>query len=88
MENIGPCVNYLVIKNGTGTPSTDCCTGVKNLKGMANTTENRRAICNCLENEAAKIPQIDPQAVKMLPEKCRVTLGFPISLNTTCSSIQ
>ncbi|CAL5331288.1 unnamed protein product [Camellia sinensis] len=44
---LAPCVPYLI--GGSGSPAPTCCDGVKNIKGMASTTADKRAACNCMK---------------------------------------
>ncbi|XP_028112410.1 non-specific lipid-transfer protein 1-like [Camellia sinensis] len=47
---LAPCVPYLI--GGSGSLAPTCCDGVKNIKGMASTTTDKRAACNYVKQVA------------------------------------
>ncbi|KAJ3674341.1 hypothetical protein LUZ60_004957 [Juncus effusus] len=73
-----PCTAYLT---GKGTPSGQCCGGVKSLKGKVRTVADRRTACNCMRAEAARVKGMRYDLVNSLPRQCGVNLGFTIDLN-------
>ncbi|KAK9273469.1 hypothetical protein L1049_018279 [Liquidambar formosana] len=52
---LAPCIPYLT---GGGEPVPACCDGVKNLKAMTPTTEDRRAACTCVKEAADRYQNI------------------------------
>ncbi|KAI3909605.1 hypothetical protein MKW98_014022 [Papaver atlanticum] len=79
------CMPYLV---GTAAvPVPACCDGVKQIKGMAITIEDKRQACGCVKDAANKHQNIKEDAASGLPTKCGVPLSYPISKNIDCSTI-
>lgn len=39
-------------------PSGECCSAVKEIRGMTNTKETRRQLCNCVQQNAKNIPGV------------------------------
>ncbi|KAF7137517.1 hypothetical protein RHSIM_Rhsim07G0035500 [Rhododendron simsii] len=79
-----PCMSYLV---GGGNPQPACCDGVKNLKGMASTTADKRAACTCVKAAANRYPNIKDDVAQALPAKCGVQMDIPVSKTTNCDAI-
>ncbi|KAA8515854.1 hypothetical protein F0562_019033 [Nyssa sinensis] len=82
--SLAPCVPYLT---GGGNPAPACCDGVKNIKGMAATTADRRAACNCVKDAANRYSNLKDDAAQALPAKCGVQMNIPISKSTNCDVI-
>ncbi|GFQ08646.1 non-specific lipid-transfer protein a [Phtheirospermum japonicum] len=72
-----PCVGYL--EGGAG-PSPACCSGVKAVKGLAQTTADKRTCCGCVKAAANRYTDLKDEAAQSLPAKCGVQLDIPISL--------
>ncbi|KAJ4907483.1 Non-specific lipid-transfer protein 4 [Raphanus sativus] len=81
-SSLAPCAGYLV--NGGAVPAP-CCAGVSKLNSMAKTTPDRQQACKCLK-AAAK--GINPSLASSLPGKCRVSIPYPISMNTNCDTVK
>ncbi|KAL2899880.1 IWF1': Non-specific lipid-transfer protein [Bienertia sinuspersici] len=81
-ENLAPCVGFL--ENGQG-PTAACCNGVKTLKTLAATTQDRRTACRCMKSAATAFPSIDPKNTAALPSKCGVSLPGSVGPQTDCS---
>ncbi|XP_057486812.1 non-specific lipid-transfer protein 1 [Actinidia eriantha] len=79
-----PCLTYLT---KGGTPSTQCCSGVRSLKSMTGTKADRQTACNCLKQAAARYQAIKDAAAAALSQKCGVQFSVPISRKTDCSKI-
>ncbi|XP_059636045.1 non-specific lipid-transfer protein 1-like [Cornus florida] len=80
--SLAPCVPYLT--NG-GTPTTECCNGVKSIKGMATTPVAKRTTCNCVKDAANRYSNLKDDAAQAHPAKCNVQMDIPISRSTvTC----
>ncbi|KAJ8753446.1 hypothetical protein K2173_019845 [Erythroxylum novogranatense] len=80
-----PCVSYLM---RGGEPASQCCDGVRNIKQMTQTTEDKRTACECLKQAVVRFPTISPEAAAQLPQKCAVDVGVSITKDVDCSKIQ
>ncbi|KAK4411182.1 Non-specific lipid-transfer protein 1 [Sesamum angolense] len=73
-----PCISYLT---GHGdSPSPACCAGVKAVKGMAQTTADKRASCACVKAAANRYANLKDDAAQSLPTKCNVQMDIPDQL--------
>ncbi|XP_057466661.1 non-specific lipid-transfer protein 1-like [Actinidia eriantha] len=81
---LAPCVPYLT---GGGNPAPKCCDGVKDIKGMASSTVDKRATCNCVKAAANRYPSLKDDAAEALPTKCGVQMDIPVSRTTNCDNI-
>ncbi|KAJ9188530.1 hypothetical protein P3X46_003881 [Hevea brasiliensis] len=79
---LASCIPFLT--GGEASPSSPCCTGIKNLEALAPTTADRRAACERVKTAAALYPNIKEDAASSLPKKCGVELNIPISKTTDC----
>ncbi|PIA34124.1 hypothetical protein AQUCO_03900205v1 [Aquilegia coerulea] len=68
-------------------PSPECCNGVKQLKAMMVTKNDKREICNCLKIAASAYPKLKDAAIAALPAKCGAPLPFTISKNMNCNTL-
>ncbi|XP_073127967.1 non-specific lipid-transfer protein 1-like [Henckelia pumila] len=82
-----PCINYLTGRGGNN-PSQACCSGVKAVKGMAQTTADKRAGCSCVKAAANRYPGMKDAIAQSLPVKCNVHLDIPVSRTVDCSKIK
>ncbi|KAJ8565568.1 hypothetical protein K7X08_008144 [Anisodus acutangulus] len=82
--SLAPCIPYLT---QGGEPGAACCSGVKSLKGLAQTTADKKAACNCVKAAANKYANLKDDAAQALPTKCSVTMDTPISRNVNCDAI-
>ncbi|KAJ1694984.1 hypothetical protein LUZ63_011682 [Rhynchospora breviuscula] len=80
---MAPCVRYLTRKQKE--PSGECCTGVKQLKGMPKNTQERRFACNCMKQAALVFSGLKDDAVANLSDACHAPLLFPIDMNCDCN---
>ncbi|KAK9986291.1 hypothetical protein SO802_031242 [Lithocarpus litseifolius] len=71
---------------GASPPPANCCQGVRNLNGMANTTPDLQAACNCLKTAASEISGLNTTLVANLPKNCGVNIPYKISISTDCSN--
>ncbi|KAJ3689802.1 hypothetical protein LUZ61_018966 [Rhynchospora tenuis] len=83
-SSVAPCMAYA--RNGQGSPSAGCCSGVKSLNSKAATSTDRQTVCNCLKN-LAKTMSFNAGAVAGLPGKCGVNIPYAISTSTDCSKV-
>ncbi|KAJ4749268.1 Non-specific lipid-transfer protein [Rhynchospora pubera] len=81
---VAPCLAYA--RSGQGSPSANCCSGVRSLNAKAQTSDDRKTVCNCLKN-LAKAVSFNAGVVAGLPGKCGVNVPFPISTSTDCSKL-
>ncbi|XWS71948.1 hypothetical protein CRYUN_Cryun03dG0182400 [Craigia yunnanensis] len=77
-----PCITYGLFG---GTVPSACCAGINTLNAASNTTEDRRAQCNCVKEGAAKIPGLNYDRVNELPGKCGTTCPYKLSHDLDCS---
>ncbi|GMP42640.1 hypothetical protein CsSME_00012310 [Camellia sinensis var. sinensis] len=77
-----PCAPYLI--GGSGSPAPTCCDEVKNIKGMASTTADKRAACNCVKQAANRYSNLKDDAAQSLAAKCGVQMDIPVSWTTNC----
>ncbi|KAL6977883.1 hypothetical protein U1Q18_026666 [Sarracenia purpurea var. burkii] len=82
-SQLAPCMPYLI---GGGDPTTPCCDGVKSLRAMMGSTEDKQAACNCAKDAASRHQEIKDDLASELAAKCGVELGVPISRNIDCAS--
>ncbi|CDY16296.1 BnaC01g23310D [Brassica napus] len=71
------------LTNGGPLPSS-CCVAVKSLNQMAQTTPDRRQVCECLKSAGKEIKGLNIDLVAALPTTCGVSLSYPIGFNTNC----
>ncbi|GFY92715.1 hypothetical protein Acr_08g0011110 [Actinidia rufa] len=79
--SLAPCVPYLT---GGSSLAPKCCNGVKDIKGMASSTADKRAACNCVKAAANRYPSLKEDVAEALPTKCGVQMDIPISRTTNC----
>ena len=79
--SLSQCIGYLM---QGGTPSAECCAGVKSLKDLTQSQSDRQAACECLKKAATDHPNIKPDAATDLPKKCGVPSSVPISHTGNC----
>lgn len=77
-----PCINYLTGREDN--PSPACCGGVKTVKGLAQTTADKRAACSCVKAAANRYADLKDAAAQNLPAKCGVELDIPVSRTVDC----
>ncbi|CAA7019306.1 unnamed protein product [Microthlaspi erraticum] len=83
-STLAQCVSYLT---NSGPLSSNCCAGVKSLNQMAQSTPDRRQVCECLKSGAKEITGLNIGLVATLPTTCGVSVPYPISFNTDCDNI-
>ncbi|KAL8166212.1 hypothetical protein V2J09_007711 [Rumex salicifolius] len=79
-----PCTSYLTFG---GEPNKFCCDELLKLKASLNTTADKQAACACIKAAAARFPTTIDANAAQLPEKCHAPIGFPVSRNVDCSSV-
>lgn len=84
--SLAPCVDYLQGGAG-GTVPGGCCTGIRNLNGMAQTTPDRQMVCQCLKSAAKAMPNVNVGLASSIPPKCGVNIPYKLDPSTDCSSI-
>ncbi|CAH2064379.1 unnamed protein product [Thlaspi arvense] len=83
-STLAQCVSYLT---NSGPLPSGCCTGVQSLNQMAQTTSDRRQVCECLKSAAKEINGFNTGLVATLPTTCGVSVPYPISFSTNCDNI-
>ncbi|XP_073147385.1 non-specific lipid-transfer protein 1-like [Henckelia pumila] len=83
-NSLTPCLGYVVIG---GTPTTQCCNGVKSIFNAAATKEDRQAVCTCLKSLVGSATPGMIANAGSLPGKCSVSVPFTISPSTDCSRV-
>ncbi|GFQ06533.1 non-specific lipid-transfer protein a [Phtheirospermum japonicum] len=68
-------------------PLPACCSGVKAVKGLAQTTADKRTCCGCVKAAANRYTDLKDEAAQSLPAKCGVQLDIPISRTVDCDKI-
>ncbi|WVZ17754.1 hypothetical protein V8G54_010736 [Vigna mungo] len=87
VNNLTPCISY-VMYGGNPVPE-QCCNGIKNLYGLAQTKPDRQAVCNCIKNAVTNSGFIySPRNLNLaasLPKQCGVNIPYQISPSTNCN---
>ncbi|XP_011094394.2 non-specific lipid-transfer protein A-like [Sesamum indicum] len=81
-----PCISYLTGRGGDS-PSPACCSGVKAVKDMAQTTADKRGCCSCIKAAANRYADLKDAAAQSLPTKCGVQMDIPVSRTVDCDKI-
>ncbi|KAF3658141.1 Non-specific lipid-transfer protein 1 [Capsicum annuum] len=81
--SLAPCIPCLT---QGGKPGAACCSGVKVLKGMAQTTTDKKEAFNCGKEAANRNTSLKDDTAQALPSKCGVPLDTPISRNVNRDS--
>ncbi|KAJ8565569.1 hypothetical protein K7X08_008145 [Anisodus acutangulus] len=81
--SLAPCIPYLT---QGGEPGAACCSGVKILKGLTQSTADKKVACNCVKASANRYANLKDDAAQALPTKCGVTMDTPISRNVNCDA--
>ncbi|CAF2129751.1 hypothetical protein HID58_012090 [Brassica napus] len=82
-STLARCIGYLT---NSGSLPSDCCVGVKSLNQMAQTTPDRRQVCECLKSAAKDITGLNTDLVATLPTTCGVSVPYPIRFSTNCDT--
>ncbi|RAL52024.1 unnamed protein product [Cuscuta campestris] len=85
-SSLGPCLSYL--RGAGGMPPPTCCSGVKSLNSMAQTTADRKTACSCLKSVAGSVNGLNAQTAAALPDKCGVSIPYAISMSTNCANVK
>lgn len=87
VSNLTPCISY-VVYGGTNVPE-QCCNGIRNLYGMAQTKPDRQAVCNCIKNAVRNsgftYSHFNLNLAANLPKNCGVNIPYQISPDTDCT---
>ncbi|KAF3447962.1 hypothetical protein FNV43_RR08669 [Rhamnella rubrinervis] len=62
-----PCSSYVEFQ--TSTVPGDCCSGINNLNGVAQTTQDRQSVCKCLIRGVSKVPSFIVERAGGIPAK-------------------
>lgn len=85
ITDLMPCQPFLISKAGARNPSFACCLGAQNVFQQANTTQNRRDLCECLKKAAAQLG-VKTERAKQIAPFCKIALTVPIDPNVDCST--
>ncbi|KAA0025399.1 non-specific lipid-transfer protein 1-like [Cucumis melo var. makuwa] len=85
VSNLSPCISYVT---GGGSPSFNCCSGVRQLNKAAQTTPDRQDVCRCLKSLINGVTYNGQNVANAaaLPTKCGVNLPYTINPNADCST--
>ncbi|XP_074311896.1 non-specific lipid-transfer protein-like [Silene latifolia] len=86
-NNLKPCIGHLKSQDSQATPPADCCSGVKSVKAQADSTGERKAVCQCMKDMATKVGGINYDLAAKLASQCGVTMSYTINPNTDCSKV-
>ncbi|KAL9236145.1 hypothetical protein vseg_010847 [Gypsophila vaccaria] len=86
-NNLKPCVPHLQSKGPQATPPPNCCSGVKAVKSLADSTGDHKGVCQCMKGIATRVAGLNYDLASRLPTQCRVTMSYTISPNTDCSKV-
>ncbi|CAA6669255.1 unnamed protein product [Spirodela intermedia] len=83
-----PCVGY--VQGIDPVPAAGCCQGINNLIPLGRTTADRQQICvqaacNCLTQ---LFRGVNLGRARTLPASCGVSIPYPMSPTTNCSTIR
>lgn len=78
-----PCTSYVEFQ--TSTVPKDCCEGINNLNGAAQSTPERQSVCKCLIQGVSKVPGFVVERAGGIPIKCGISLPYKISPSTNCA---
>ncbi|KAK1438889.1 hypothetical protein QVD17_04701 [Tagetes erecta] len=78
-----PCIDYVT---SGGSPSENCCNGVRMVQGATQTQEDRQTACKCAKSVAGMI-QARADAANDLPGKCGVSTSISIDPAVDCNTI-
>ncbi|XP_021903773.1 non-specific lipid-transfer protein 3-like [Carica papaya] len=86
VSKLRPCVVYVA---NQGPLQAECCTGIRALYSLAQTTPDRRNVCNCIKNAISgfSFSSTNLNLAAGLPAKCGVNLPYKISPSTDCNNI-
>lgn len=86
IAELTPCAAF-VKKGGSSSPSSACCSGVKDLSNIAKTKSDREAICRCFKKLLPAVgSSYDPSRIPLLPKKCGVPINLPpLDSKTDCT---
>ncbi|KAL8108413.1 hypothetical protein AgCh_024759 [Apium graveolens] len=68
-------------------PYSECCTAVKEIRESTNTTETRRQLCNCVQQNAKRIPGALLTRFDDLPLKCGLPVIYSAQPTFDCNSV-
>jgi len=87
VNNLTPCISYVMY--GGATVPAQCCNGIRNLYGLAQTKPDRQAVCNCIKNAVSgsgfSYSNFNLNLAASLPKRCGVNIPYQISPNTNCN---
>ncbi|KAK9147278.1 hypothetical protein Scep_006035 [Stephania cephalantha] len=85
--DLQPCLPYIIKGSTQDNPSDACCGGIRTLKAVAKTKEDRVQVCNCIKATLKRIPNLDPGRAGGLPKACGVPINPNPSPDMDCSQV-
>jgi hypothetical protein len=83
LSDLQPCLSFL--QGDASSPSGQCCAGVRALYAAADTTDDRRATCECLKTAYNQV-HAQLSAARALPGECGLSLSYPITPDIDCNT--
>ncbi|KAK9152450.1 hypothetical protein Syun_010759 [Stephania yunnanensis] len=69
-------------------PAQGCCAGLQQLAQSVKSVQDKKDICACLKGAVKSFPAVQDKFLSQIPGACGIKVGFPVSLNTNCQTIQ
>lgn len=84
-SSLAPCLPFLT-DGATGVVPSGCCAGIKSLNSAAQSTPDRKMVCQCLKTAAKAMPNVNIGKAASIPPKCGVKLPYKLDPSTDCNS--
>ncbi|KAM7266224.1 hypothetical protein ACFE04_004121 [Oxalis oulophora] len=81
---VSACSTFITYGTPDPTPGSPCCDSMLGLNLIAESTDSRRVVCNCLMAIIATY-NLHSSAIGTLPGFCGINLGFTILPTTNCN---
>ncbi|KAI3471111.1 hypothetical protein Pfo_027774 [Paulownia fortunei] len=83
---VSACSSFVTYGYPDPIPGSPCCVAMTSLNNLADSGDNRRAVCRCLMDLITAY-STNATAIATLPGFCGVSLGFTIDPNTDCEYV-
>ncbi|GFP84776.1 putative non-specific lipid-transfer protein 14 [Phtheirospermum japonicum] len=80
---VSACSSFVTYGSPDPIPGSPCCVAMTSLNNLADSGDNRRAVCRCVMDLIANYSS-NATAIATVPGFCGVSLGFTIDPNTDC----
>jgi hypothetical protein len=84
IPNLAPCLPYF-IGFFQAQPSAGCCGGFNIVVQKADTTQNRRDLCDCFKKASIQF-NVNGDKAKKLPQLCNINLSFALDPQIDCNT--